>query len=92
MTTEAAGQGPALSEGLGPLADQREGQAHTMLITCSRDEFGHDAGHWYSPAAVRAMLAAERERCANVCEVLVSEWDGAIGKAALARAANRIRA
>ena len=43
------------------LPPQREGQGHTMLITCS-----DSAGHWFSPDAVReqiaAAVAAERER------------------------------
>lgn len=45
------------------LAEQREGQPIMMIIE------GEDAGcgHWYSPAAVAEMIAAEREACAALC-------------------------
>ena len=42
------------------LAPEREGQPRTYTATGPVPE----AGHWYSPAAVREMLAEERERCA----------------------------
>lgn len=65
MTTESAGQGPALSEGLG-LAPDRAGQPRMMTIIDGAQE--DETGHWYSPTAVRDLLAAERERCALLCE------------------------
>jgi hypothetical protein len=44
------------------------GQARTMTVTGA----GVDAaerGHWYSPAAVQEMVAAERERCAALFDI-----------------------
>ena len=41
------------------LAPERAGQPRMMTVS-SPLELDH--GHWYSPAAVREMLAAERER------------------------------
>lgn len=55
MNDDAGGKS-ALSEGLG-LAPERAGQPRMMTISG-----GKEAGHWYSPAAVRELLAAERER------------------------------
>lgn len=55
--TPNADEGRRLSEGLG-LSPEREGQPPTLTITGPVLE----AGHWYSPAEVRALLAAERER------------------------------
>ena len=52
--------GVVSSDRLG-LAPERAGQPRMMTIIDGAQE---DAtGHWYSPAAVREMLAAERERC-----------------------------
>jgi hypothetical protein len=48
------------------------GQARTMTVT-GAGAAAEERGHWYSPAAVREMVAAERERCAKVCEELQAE-------------------
>lgn len=43
------------------LAPNRDGQPDFLTMAgCHGD---YEARHWYSPAAVRKMLAAERERC-----------------------------
>lgn len=67
----------SLGEGLG-LAPERAGQPRMMtVIEGERDE---ETGHWYSPAAVREMLAAERERCAKIVEAEdVAPTDDAVG-------------
>lgn len=46
------------------LAPEREGQPRMYTATGPVPE----AGHWYSPATVREMLAAERERCIEAVE------------------------
>lgn len=48
----------ASNEGLG-LAPERAGQPRMMIIIDGAQE--DETGHWYSPAAVREMLAAERD-------------------------------
>jgi hypothetical protein len=55
--TPPADAGRGLSEGLG-LAPEREGQPRFYTAVGPVPE----EGHWYSPAAVRELLAAERER------------------------------
>jgi hypothetical protein len=54
-----------LSEGLGPLPPQREGQYLTMTI-CGTNDDPAECGHWSSPAHVKwridTAVAAERER------------------------------
>jgi hypothetical protein len=42
------------------LAPERAGQPRMMTIIDGAQE--DETGHWYSPAAVREMLTAERER------------------------------
>jgi hypothetical protein len=42
-------------------------QARTMTVT-GAGAAAEERGHWYSPAAVREMVAAERERCAEIAE------------------------
>ena len=71
MNTTETGQPLAVlsSEELG-LAPERTGQPRMMtIIDGERDE---ETGHWYSPAAVRELLAAERELCTKVCRDLDS--------------------
>lgn len=56
------------------LEPEREGQPRMYTATGPVPE----AGHWYSPAAVRELLAAERERCARLCEDIActaENWD-----------------
>ena len=59
-----------LSEGLG-LAPERAGQPRLMTVTPEQADNMH--GHWYSPAAVREMLAAERERWQSMLLSAVAE-------------------
>ena len=59
------------------LAPEREGQPRMMtIIDRAQDD---ETGHWYSPEAVREMLAAERKRWADLCGDLAAiswaEWD-----------------
>lgn len=42
------------------LAPERPGQPRMMTV-----DDGIEAGHWYSPEAVREMVEAERELCAK---------------------------
>jgi hypothetical protein len=67
MLEDATELGPLAlgsSEGLG-LTPDRAGQPRLMtIIDGAQDD---ETGHWYSPAAVREMLAEERERCASLC-------------------------
>ena len=66
---DAGPGGSALSDGLG-LAPEREGQARMILI-CAGNPDGdieEELGHWYSPTAVREMLAAERDRCRRAAQ------------------------
>lgn len=97
MTTEhtstdqaASPLGSASSEGLG-LAPERAGQPRMMTIIDGAQE--DETGHWYSPAAVREMLAEERERCAKLRTVaeqvlrdmeaqdVLPEWQTLLGDA-----------
>lgn len=70
MLEDATELGPLAlgsSEGLG-LTPDRAGQPRLMtIIDGAQDD---ETGHWYSPAAVREMLAEERERCARLCRSL----------------------
>lgn len=54
------------------LPPQHDGQAHTMTVNSNDDELA--MGTWYSPEALRAYaaaaVAAERERCAKLCEAM----------------------
>lgn len=65
-----------LSDHLG-LAPEREGQPRMMTIS---DATSLDDGHWYSPAAVREMLAAERERRARLLDASAVYWQDHIDK------------
>lgn len=78
MNTEAAGQGPALSEGLG-LAPERADVAAVMTLVWSLVRSGpnFDGRQFDVQRAVTAALdnavAAERERCAKLCEAQLDE-------------------
>jgi hypothetical protein len=52
------------------LAQERSGQP--LMMTIIDGEREEETGHWYSPAAVREMLAAEREQwraaLMNLCD------------------------
>jgi hypothetical protein len=75
-----AGTGPVdLVLGLTP---ERAGQPRMMTIIDGAQE--DETGHWYSPAAVREMLTAERERFASLCR-------GAIHAAAESGSADALR-
>jgi hypothetical protein len=74
--------GSASSEGLGPLAPERAGQPRLMTVTPEQADNMH--GHWYSPAAVREMLAAERERCAKEAEEYLTRGRSPLGRAVAA--------
>lgn len=80
-----------LNDLLGPLLPERDGQARTMTVTSEDDELA--MGHWYSPAAVREMLAAERDPRAVVQRALLiaamlphnqGKMAGALNEAAMA--------
>jgi hypothetical protein len=65
---------------LGPLPPQLDGQAKFMTI--SESEIGRDieisrseVGHWYSPEAVRELLAAERHWWERTAEAMAQEAD-----------------
>lgn len=58
------------------LPPQHDGQAHTMTVNSNDDELA--MGTWYSPEALRAYaaaaVAAERERCAKLCDTHRRSW------------------
>ena len=72
MTTEAAGQGPALSEGLGPLPQVvawMGGDGHPRHLSAVQTATDRRIyGKWtplYDEKALRVVQLAERERCAD---------------------------
>lgn len=70
MTADDAGQGPVLSEGLGALPEPG------VTTLCDYiDAAGQRHSLAYSVDAVRAMLAAERERCARIVETQDANGD-----------------
>ena len=99
MTTEPTLAKVQLTEGLGPLPPQREGQYLTMTICGTKDDPA-ECGHWSSPAHVQwridKAVTEDRERCAKLVEQVADdcdEWrplDGSRG-VALRAAAVRIR-
>ena len=56
------------------IAKQRKGQPDVMVVGDDGDKRAR--GHWYSPAAVAEMIAAEREACAKLCEAEATEAFG----------------
>ncbi len=50
------------------LLQETYGQAATMTVCEGPDTNAEECGHWYSPAEVARLIAAEREECAKVCE------------------------
>ena len=73
MNTTETGQPLAVlsSDQLGQLPPQRKGQYLTMTI-CGTTDDPAENGHWSSPERVQwridKAVAAERERCAGLCE------------------------
>jgi hypothetical protein len=53
-----------------------------MMTTTGAGFSAEERGHWYSPAAVEEMVAAERERCAKVCEREALRWNDPCGEPA----------
>ena len=80
------------------LLPERAGQADVMTVAggSSLMEADPDAGHWYSPAAVRVILqaaiAVEREACIGVIEECIRTQSHLASNAreALSEAASRI--
>ena len=85
MTTETQPAALRLSEGLGPLPPQREGQYLTMTI-CGTNDDPAECGHWSSPQHVQwrieKAIVAERERLLSMpnlmhaCDLLGCPADG----------------
>ena len=57
------------------LAPEREGQPRTMVVIDGERE--EETGHWYSPAAVREMLAADRQAAWDAVDAWIKP--GALG-------------
>lgn len=73
------------------LLPEREGQPRTLTMALPWE---YERGHWYSPAAVREMLAAERELCAKLCDAqfwIVSRSRGGDAAVAAGECAAEIR-
>ena len=69
MTDQSKPGAIGSNDQLGLLPD-RAGQPDVLTMAgCHGDD---EAGHWYSPAAVRQMQAAERVRVKNLAQLAVS--------------------
>jgi hypothetical protein len=90
MGETTAGVGPGRNEGLGPLPEP------DVTALCDYfDASGQRHSMAYGVDAVSAMLAAERERCAKLCEALVdpvAKYGDAEYSAGATECARRIRA
>lgn len=50
------------------LLPETYGQSEQMTVTSGPETNAEECGHWYSPAAVKKMIEAERKVCESICD------------------------